>query len=131
MPNSRYNKIRPLGVSPLIYPERRRNLGAFPFSPAAMSVPCDADADWSDVAKHAHEKKWWEQWIARQKVIYASISKNADVESLYDRPHEDKSRVLVTGPFTVESLSPHCVVAADDDDLVEMANAADGAHAFR
>ena len=29
------NRIRPLGVSSLIYPERRRNLGAFPFSPAA------------------------------------------------------------------------------------------------
>jgi hypothetical protein len=33
----------------------------------------------------------------------------ADVELLYDRPYEDKSKVRVAGPFTVESLSPHRV----------------------
>ena len=32
---------------------------------------------------------------------------------LYDRPYEDKSRVRVAGPFTVESLSPHRVVPAE------------------
>ena len=26
---------------------------------------------------------------------------------LYDKPYEDKKKVRVTGPFTVESLSPH------------------------
>ena len=91
-------------------------------------IPRDADAVWPDAAKQAHEK-WWEQRIARQKAIDASIARNADVEFLYDRPYEDKSKVRVTGPFTVESLSPHRVVAADDDDLVEMADAADGARA--
>ena len=37
--------------------------------------------------------------------------RKADVEFLYDRPYEDKSRVRVAGPFTVESLSPHRVRA--------------------
>jgi adenine-specific DNA-methyltransferase len=60
---------------------------------------------------------WWEGRIARQKEIDASIARAADVELLYDRPYEDKSKVRVAGPFTVESLSPHRVVAAREDTL--------------
>jgi adenine-specific DNA-methyltransferase len=39
--------------------------------------------------------------------IDAAIKRHADFELLYDRPIEDKKRVRVSGPFTVESLSPH------------------------
>ncbi len=39
--------------------------------------------------------------------IDAAISKHADTELLFDKPYEDNSKVRVTGPFTVESLSPH------------------------
>jgi len=39
--------------------------------------------------------------------IDAAIKRHADFELLYDRPYEDKNRVRVSGPFTVESLSPH------------------------
>jgi adenine-specific DNA-methyltransferase len=39
--------------------------------------------------------------------IDAAIRRYADFEVLYDKPHEDKNKVRVTGPFTVESLSPH------------------------
>lgn len=39
--------------------------------------------------------------------IDAAIKRHADFETLYDRPYEDKGTVRVTGPFTVESLSPH------------------------
>jgi adenine-specific DNA-methyltransferase len=39
--------------------------------------------------------------------IDAAIRRHADFELLYDRPFEDKKRVRVAGPFTVESLSPH------------------------
>ena len=42
-----------------------------------------------------------------QGEIDEAIATHADTELLYDRPHEDKSRVRVSGPFTVESLSPH------------------------
>ncbi|WP_281926770.1 site-specific DNA-methyltransferase [Roseibium album] len=59
---------------------------------------------------------WWEGCIARQKEIDTSIAQKADVEMLYDRPYEDKSKVRVAGPFTVESLSPHRVIPADEDD---------------
>ena len=39
--------------------------------------------------------------------IDAAIKKHAEFEVLYDRPYEDKNKVRVAGPFTVESLSPH------------------------
>ncbi len=45
--------------------------------------------------------------------IDAAIRRHADTELLYDQPYEDPSRIRVTGPFTVESLSPHRVLAGD------------------
>lgn len=47
--------------------------------------------------------------------IDAAIAKHADTETLYDQPYEDNKRIRVTGPFTVESLSPHRVLAADEE----------------
>src|SRR5690606_14517378 len=70
--------------------------------------------------------KWWEARIERQQKIDASIARAADVELLYDRPYEDKSKVRVAGPFTVESLSPHRVVTARDDTLGPELAAAEG-----
>lgn len=70
----------------------------------------------TDKVREAHAG-WWEGRIGRQKEIDASIARAADVELLYDRPYEDKARVRVAGPFTVESLSPHRVVAAREDTL--------------
>ena len=57
---------------------------------------------------------YWELRRTRQKEIDASIARRADTEFLYDKPYEDKKRIRVAGPFTVESLSPHRVLAADD-----------------
>ncbi|MBI2201655.1 MAG: site-specific DNA-methyltransferase, partial [Armatimonadetes bacterium] len=57
---------------------------------------------------------WWRIRRERQKEIDASIAKRADTELLYDQPYEDNKRIRVAGPFTVESLSPHRVLAADD-----------------
>ena len=39
--------------------------------------------------------------------INAAIARRADTELLYDQPYEDNKRIRVTGPFTVESLSPY------------------------
>ena len=54
-------------------------------------------------AKKLHAD-WWEARIARQKEIDASIAAKAEFEYLYDKPYEDKKKVRVAGPFTVESL---------------------------
>ena len=47
--------------------------------------------------------------------IGAAIAKHAETETLYDKPYEDNRRIRVTGPFTVESLSPHRVLSTDQD----------------
>jgi adenine-specific DNA-methyltransferase len=39
--------------------------------------------------------------------IDAAIRRYAEYELLYDKPFEDSRKVRVSGPFTVESLSPH------------------------
>ncbi len=78
-------------------------------------IPRDAEENWSDKAKKLHED-WWKNRIARQKEIDASIAAKADFEYLYDKPYEDKKKVRVAGPFTVESLSPHRVLGVDEND---------------
>ena len=58
--------------------------------------------------------------------IDAAIKRHADFELLYDQPIEDKARVRVAGPFTVESLSPHRSVSFEEaDDLRIRATDAD------
>jgi adenine-specific DNA-methyltransferase len=82
-------------------------------------IPREADSKWSESAKKLHAD-WWQARIARQKEIDASIAAKADFEKLYDRPYEDKKKVRVAGPFTVESLSPHRVLGVDEnDDLID------------
>ena len=84
-------------------------------------IPRQADEKWSEAAKNVHAQ-WWEQRIARQKEIDASIAAKADSEYLYDKPYEDKKKVRVAGPFTVESLSPHRTLAVGaDDELIDTA----------
>ncbi len=82
--------------------------------------------EWVVAAMKVHAQ-WWESRIARQKEIDASIARAADVELLYDRPYEDKSRVRVAGPITVESLSPHRVVPADEEELIDLVDSGEGA----
>lgn len=88
-------------------------------------IPREPDAEWSSNVVGVHAS-WWEARIARQKEIDASIAKAADVEYLYDKPYADANRVRVAGPFTVESLSPHRIVPADAEELIDVINAADG-----
>jgi adenine-specific DNA-methyltransferase len=65
---------------------------------------------------------WWEARIARQREIDASIAAKAEFEYLYDKPYENKKAVRVAGPFTVESLSPHRMLAVDEnDELIDTA----------
>lgn len=78
-------------------------------------IPREANAKWSEEAKKMHAD-WWQQRITRQKEIDASIAAKAEFEYLYDKPYEDKKKVRVAGPFTVESLSPHRVLGVDEED---------------
>jgi adenine-specific DNA-methyltransferase len=80
-------------------------------------IPRNADEKWPVAARRLHEQ-WWEARIARQKQIDASIAAKAEFEFLYDKPYDDKSKVRVSGPFTVESVSPHRVLTVDENDNV-------------
>ncbi|BAZ71323.1 DNA methylase (plasmid) [Fischerella sp. NIES-4106] len=77
-------------------------------------IPKEPGDKWSDEAKNLLQQ-WSNLRQQRQKEIDESIARNADYETLYDQPYEDKKRLRVTGPFTVESLSPHRVLAADNE----------------
>jgi adenine-specific DNA-methyltransferase len=54
-----------------------------------------------------------------REAIDAAIAKNADKEILYDQPYEDNKRLRVTGPFTVESLSPHRIMSDEPENAEE------------
>ncbi|MEY3867371.1 MAG: hypothetical protein RLZZ338_1262, partial [Cyanobacteriota bacterium] len=77
-------------------------------------IPRETEAKWSEKAKELLEK-WWELRQQRQKEIDESIARNAETEKLYDQPYEDNKRIRVTGPFTVESLSPHRILSTDEE----------------
>ncbi|MDP2846605.1 MAG: site-specific DNA-methyltransferase [Humidesulfovibrio sp.] len=84
-------------------------------------IPHVADPSWGQSARDTH-LKLRELCLRRQREIDASIVAKADFEPLYDKPCEDKKKVRVAGPFTVESLSPHRVLAVDEnDDLIDPA----------
>ena len=77
-------------------------------------VPREMPEDWPDSTKTPLDA-FWKALVARQKEIDASISAKADFEYLYDKPYEDRTKVRVSGPFTVETLSPHRMVNFDQD----------------
>jgi adenine-specific DNA-methyltransferase len=76
-------------------------------------IPREAETKWSPEAVEIHHQ-WRSLRRQRQQEIDASIARRADTELLNDQPYKDNKRVRVTGPFTVESLSPHRVLSTDD-----------------
>jgi adenine-specific DNA-methyltransferase len=92
---------------------------------ALDTLPSEPGDAWAEDATAVHAK-WWEARVARQKEIDGSIAARADVEYLYDKPYVDNGRVRVAGPFTVESLSPHRVLPASEEELVDDIEAAEG-----
>jgi adenine-specific DNA-methyltransferase len=96
-------------------PLRVRLNGVLGKSWEEWEIPREAASEWPAEATKLHAE-WWVARIARQKEIDASIAAKAESEYLYDKPFPDSSRIRVAGPFTVESLSPHRVVAVDQDD---------------
>ncbi|MCM2561371.1 site-specific DNA-methyltransferase [Lutimaribacter sp. EGI FJ00015] len=89
-------------------------------------IPREAPDGWPEAAQEALAA-FWKARIARQREIDASIAAKADHEYLYDKPYEDKKRVRVAGPFTVESLSPHRTQAVNEHgEIIDETDAAAG-----
>jgi len=100
-------------------PLRERLNAALGESWEEWEIPREAGVSWSDEAKELHGQ-WWAARISRQREIDASIAAKAEYEYLYDKPYEDRKKVRVAGPFTVESLSPHRVLTVgEDDELID------------
>jgi adenine-specific DNA-methyltransferase len=89
------------------------------------TLPHEPGDSWAEDATAVHTR-WWDALTARQKEINDSIAARADVEYLYDKPYPDNARVRVAGPFTVESLSPHRVLPASEEELIDIIHAAEG-----
>jgi len=86
-------------------------------TPEEWEIPRESDPKSSlATTHHALLASFWQARIARQKEIDASIAAKAEFEFLYDKPYEDKKKVRVAGPFTVESLSPHRMLGIDEND---------------
>jgi len=84
-------------------------------------IPRQTDPGWPDTVKKLHIE-WWQARIACQKETDKSIAAKAEYEYLYDKPYEDKKRVRVAGPFTIESLSPHRSLGVNEkDELIDPA----------
>lgn len=76
-------------------------------------VPTETDTEWDEELQKRH-RKWLDLKRERQLAMDASTARRAKSETLYDQPHQDRKRVRVTGPFTMESLSPHLVPDSSD-----------------
>ena len=78
-------------------------------------VPFEPKAEWNEKVRAAHSE-YLKLISAKKDEINQSIASHAEYEYLYDKPYEDKKKVRVAGPFTVESLSPHRMLGVDEDD---------------
>jgi adenine-specific DNA-methyltransferase len=76
-------------------------------------VPGEASGVWPADARELLPE-WRRLRGERRAEIDAAIARHAETQTLYDQPYEDLRRIRVTGPFTVESLSPHRRLAAEE-----------------
>jgi adenine-specific DNA-methyltransferase len=89
------------------------------FELAEWECPPEAPTDWPEKARQALVRVC-EVRSGRQNAIDGSIATKAEFEYLFDRPYEDKRKVRVAGPFTVESLSPHRTLGVGaEDELID------------
>jgi adenine-specific DNA-methyltransferase len=95
-------------------PTRGKLNGLLKKSWEEWEIPREAEKTWPKEVEKLH-KEWWDLRKNLQEEIDRSIARNADQEILYDQPYEDKKRIRVAGPFTVESLSPHRVLSTDEE----------------
>lgn len=69
--------------------------------------------DWPQAAKDAI-RRFWAIKRKKQEEIDASIQRHAPQETLYDQPFVDRSKIRVTGPFTVEAVPAPVVKSVDE-----------------
>jgi adenine-specific DNA-methyltransferase len=76
-------------------------------------VPFDFPDGWPKTA----EQPFWDFHAARQTMQVAidqSIKDRAERETLYDKPEVDRSRLRITGPFSVEAVPAPTVLSLEE-----------------
>ncbi|WP_394807587.1 site-specific DNA-methyltransferase [Nitrosomonas sp.] len=76
-------------------------------------VPFDFPVDWPEAAKKPFDA-FHAARQAMQKQMDASIAAHAGQEILYDQPAVSKSKLRITGPFTVEAVPFATVLGLDE-----------------
>jgi len=76
-------------------------------------VPFDFPADWPVVAHKAFDA-FHAARQTMQKKMDDSIAAHADSETLYDQPEKSRTKMRITGPFTVEAVPFATVLSLDD-----------------
>ena len=76
-------------------------------------IPLNGEETWTSAAKKKHGE-FLSLRRARQQEIDESINRSAEFETLYDQPFEDRKCVRVSGPFTVETMSPYRMLAPEE-----------------
>lgn len=76
-------------------------------------IPREPAPDWPERAKELLQE-WQRLRRQRQQEIDASIARHADMEVLYDQPIVDRTKMRVTGPFTVEAVPAPTVLSVDE-----------------
>lgn len=76
-------------------------------------VPFDFPKDWPEGAHKAFDA-FHTARQAMQKQMDASIAAHADTEILYDQPQPSKTKLRITGPFTVEAVPFATVLALEE-----------------
>ena len=80
-------------------------------------IPFDLPADWLQAAKQPFEA-FHAARQAMQKQMDLSIAAHADSEVLYDQPQAAKSKLRITGPFSVEAVPFPSVKSLDEADTL-------------
>ncbi|MBY0499061.1 MAG: hypothetical protein K2P74_05570 [Nitrosomonas sp.] len=86
-------------------------------------VPFDFPADWPEAARKPFDA-FHAARQAMQKQMDASIAAHADTEILYDQPAVSKSKLRITGPFTVEAVPFATVLGLDEAERPKEADVA-------
>ena len=86
-------------------------------------IPFDLPDGWSKVAQEPFDA-FHTARQAMQRQMDLSIAAHADSEILYDQPEKSKSKLRITGPFTVEAVPFATVLSLDESEQPKEADVA-------
>ncbi len=86
-------------------------------------VPFDFPEDWSAKSREAFDA-FHAARQSMQRQMDASIAAHAESETLYDQPEKSKTKMRITGPFTVEAVPFATVLSLDEADQPKEADTA-------